>query len=250
MEKAALQDVLEEQISSLQEQEFLLRQKRELLERTLMELQAMEGFLTTGKQQLEGQKKLSTPVEGINKTAIVSILREAGRPLRITAITQRAMQNGSIQSEKGQRGVYSIVQTILNRNKKKIFLKRGRGVWDLRERLSNKAKNNAEVPQNEEHVRRKEAIVTSSLPYTTITEGPYTGKSIGDAIEAVFEGNDNIPLTVQDIVRILRDGGWVSEAKNPRQSIASTLSRDPRFENALGEGYRLKREKNSTEAVH
>jgi len=251
MDKPSLQELLVTQIETLRLQEERTHRERAILERTLRELQEMDASFLIDHRESEQRPVLSStpPLEGNNKTAIIVIFREAGRSLRIRDIVERAMKKGAMQSPKGKAGVYSIVQTVLSRNSKTIFLKRGRGVWDLRERHSNKEKNVSEALHNGVHLR-KEEITADSPPFSYPKEGPYTGKPIGDATEAIFKGNDNIPLTVQDILEILLEGGWTSEASNPRQSIASTLSRDPRFEKALGEGYRLRREKTSNESVN
>lgn len=132
-----LQDSLRERIQFLSIQEERARQERMILERALSDLLYMETSLSTSAIEEKSSFPSSSHLpEGNNKTVIASILRATGKPLRVTKIAQNAFENGLIQSAKGLEGVYSIVQTVLNRNSKTIFIKRDRGVWDLRERHS------------------------------------------------------------------------------------------------------------------
>ena len=54
------------------------------------------------------------------------------------------------------------------------------------------------------------------------------------------------PLPVRELVAILGEQGRPVGGKNPKINLSSILSRDPRFENVPGRGWRVKREKLTT----
>lgn len=118
---------MSERVEELRLQEEHIRREREILEKALLD------FSTIGAYPI---LQRPTVTDGNNRSAIVAILQEKGKPLRITEIVQCATEKGLIRSAKGPEGVYSIVQTVLSRNSKTTFLKRDRGIWDLRERQS------------------------------------------------------------------------------------------------------------------
>ena len=78
----------------------------------------------------------STLAEGHNRAVIRACLTENGSPMQAIDIARTAHQKGLISSNRGQLGVYNIIQTVLRRNKN-TFVLVARGRWGLRERDEN-----------------------------------------------------------------------------------------------------------------
>lgn len=143
--------VIQEQIARLRLAEQRFQQERLILERTLTDLRALDEAkapleaipitltkATVGTQVSIQRKRTE---KGHNRPVIVSILRDAGKPLRPSEIGQKAFETGLISSKQGRSGVMSIVGTVLARNQKETFVHLDSGLWDLRERHPQPANN-------------------------------------------------------------------------------------------------------------
>ena len=60
------------------------------------------------------------------------------------------------------------------------------------------------------------------------TEDRFANSTIANAVATVLEENSG-PLHIRDIVRLLRVGGWTTEAQRPDASVVSVLIRDENF---------------------
>jgi len=239
--KLSLQEHLRQEIEVARKEEERWRRKRIFLERTFSELQSVD--IISEENGVVRLSPIVVPQESHNnKEIIVRILQEHKKALKIKEIAAYAQEKNLIHSPKGSAGIYSIVQTVLGRNQK-IFMKLGRGLWDLRDRHIGVAPERASA-------QGSYGAVEIYPPNNTLapTSGPYTTKSTGDAIEDVFHKREGT-LSVDQIQEILLQGGWQSTAENKKQTIASVLSRDDRFEYVPNHGYRLKIKPNTNVAA-
>jgi hypothetical protein len=72
------------------------------------------------------------------------------------------------------------------------------------------------------------------------SEKPYAGMSAIQAAEMVLRKHSNKPLHADTITKELIDGGWFTEAAQPKQSVVGAMFRNKKFENLGGNKYRLK----------
>ncbi|HEV2356435.1 MAG TPA: hypothetical protein VGZ23_02325 [bacterium] len=106
-----------------------IQKEREILEKTLVDLQAME------KSPHDHSRVVPHRQPGHNALVIAEILKGAGRPMSVRAIAQHAHESGQIASDREAKGVYNIVSTVLKRNSKNghsTFVKVDRGLFYLR----------------------------------------------------------------------------------------------------------------------
>lgn len=73
---------------------------------------------------------------------------------------------------------------------------------------------------------------------STIAKGSLTGKSVPDALAAIFATRDE-PIPLRELSNLLAEHGRPPGGENPIANLSSILSRDPRFENVSGRGWRL-----------
>ena len=135
-----LYDDIGRNISHLRQIEQRAAKQRAILEQALIDLKET-GDPPAGKiprllpEPTEAEGNVRKP--GHNRRVIVSTLREFG-PMRVIDVARHASATGLIQSPKGAKGVYSIVQTVIYRNRKTTFQKRGKS-WGLHDHLLNQA---------------------------------------------------------------------------------------------------------------
>ena len=106
-----------------------IQKKREVLERTLLDLQATE------KSPHDNRVVVPHRQPGHNALVISEMLKHAGHPMSVKAIAQQAHESGQIDSANGYKGVYNIVSTVLKRNSKNghsTFVRVDRGMFNLR----------------------------------------------------------------------------------------------------------------------
>ncbi len=87
---------------------------------------------------------------------------------------------------------------------------------------------------------QREAGTTPKSGATPTTDKPYRGMIAVDAIEMVLTTNSNGALHVREIAKALLEGGWVSNAKKPEQSVTGAILRDTRFQWVKANTFRLK----------
>lgn len=128
-------EVARQEVARLRLAEDRIRQERELWETLVHGLDALdkEAKVEQPPAQVPSEVVSSKRVVGHNATVIDSILKEAGKPLRIRDIAARAHSSRLIQNERGYEGVYGIVQTVLKRNGKRRYVREPGGLWDLRD---------------------------------------------------------------------------------------------------------------------
>lgn len=188
---------MSEQVETLRVQEEDIRREREILEKALLDYSTIRVYSIP---------QHPTGAEGNNRSAIVAILQEKGRSLRITEIAQRAIEKGLIKSAKGPEGVYSIVQTVLNRNSKTTFIKRGRGVWDLRERHNKKLDKKQDEEKSQPIPSLAESANGISIPSDQV-ESAITDLAPGDAIIFSLKKSDHL-LAAREIRESLDRAGY------------------------------------------
>ena len=80
-------------------------------------------------------------------------------------------------------------------------------------------------------------------------EKPFAGMSVRDAVAYILRKNDNRPIHVADLAKMLLEGGWQTKAENPKLTVTGALVREAgtRFERTAANTFKLK-ERGSTEA--
>ena len=129
--------IVEQWIRELAEREKEAKEERESWQRALQELDTPANR-TTG---VPTQSNLETIVverqrrePGRNSQIVQTILEDVGKPQPINFIARRLHEARLITSQKGYKGVYAIVSTILRRNAGKRFVHLDDGWWDLSKR--------------------------------------------------------------------------------------------------------------------
>jgi hypothetical protein len=74
------------------------------------------------------------------------------------------------------------------------------------------------------------------------SEKPFAGMSVCDAVSYILRRNDNRPIHVADIAKMLLEGGWQTKAENPKLTVTGALVRELgiRFERTAANTFKLK----------
>jgi len=120
--------IIEQWIRELSEQEKRARDEREALEGALVHIDASGNAVP----QFDSPATPPTRQEpGRNAQLVQTALEDAGEAQPVNFIARKLDDAGLITSQRGYKGVYAIVSTILRRNPGKRFAQQPNGWWIL-----------------------------------------------------------------------------------------------------------------------
>ena len=121
--------IVEQWVRELVEQENRARQEREAWQAVLLQLDKAGSSAVPADITDSNPRPRHEP--GRNAQMVQMALERAGKPQPINFIARELHDAGLLTSQKGYKGVYAIVSTIVRRNPGKRFVQMPNGWWDL-----------------------------------------------------------------------------------------------------------------------